>query len=341
MRTGRKPELTDWFKSDECKRVIDLSKQGYSISRIAELTGVKYSRVVYARRLNGFKSERQFGTSGIDYTDSKVATHKRPETTQKYNQTRKQESESRLALFLLDKGLLYISGYDGRGSKVKVCCTVCGTTFTKHYDGHFKKRKTLECPFCEEQRLESKRQAKAERHQAYLELQAKWESDRETKVRANEERLNAKHICKCCGKEFTLSEYRTKEQANRCEFTVYCSSECREKSKKQALKTRNKEHKYKARHKERAIKYGCEYEDGITLKRLIKRKGLKCAICGGVCDLNDRSYGNGNGPLYPSIDHIKPMSKQGGHTWDNVQIAHIICNARKNAKVEERYGNVS
>ena len=338
MRTGRKPELTDWFKSDECKRVIDLSKQGYSIKRIAEITGVKYSRVTYARRLNGFKSERQFGTSGIDYTDSKVAKH---EHSNLGNERRKQESESRLALFLIDKGLLYISGYDGRGSKVKVCCTVCGTTFTKHYDGHFKNRKTLECPFCEEQRLESKRQAKAERHQAYLELLNERKSNREEKERANNERLDVKQICKCCGKEFTLREYRAKEQTDHCEYTVYCSSECRTQHQRAERLKISKERKYKKRHKERAIKFGCEYADGVTLKKLIKRDGLQCAICGGMCDLNDRSYGNGNGPLYPSMDHIIPLCKGGSHTWDNVQVAHLICNSRKNAKIDEKYRNVS
>lgn len=339
MRTGRKPELSDWFQSEECERIIELSRQGYSIKRIAEITGVKYSRVTYARRLNGFKSERQFGTSGIDYTDSKVATHKQSKTTQEYNQRKKQDKENRLALLLLEKGFLYIGGYDGRYSTITVSCTTCGGTFTRYADMR-KETQTLKCPLCEEQRLELKRQAKSERHQAHLELQAKWESDREAKIRANEERLDKKQICKCCGKEFTLREYRAKEQVNRCEFTVYCSSECRERESKEQLKALREFHKNRD-HKARAIKFGCDYEKGVTLKRLIKRDGLRCAICGGMCDLNDRSYGNGNGPLYPSMDHIIPMCKGGGHTWNNVQIAHIICNARKNAKVEERYGNVS
>ena len=337
MGKGRKPELTDWLQSDECNRIIELSKQGYSVGRIAEMTGIKKSRINYARRLKGFKSDRAFGTDGIDYKDSKFATH---EVSQEHNQKTKQESESRLALFLLDKGLLYISGYDGRNSKVKVCCTVCGTTFTKYYDGHFKDRKTLECPFCEEKRLESKRQIKAERYQAYLELLNEWKSNREAKERANEERLDAKQVCKCCGKEFTLREYRTKEQTEHCEFTVYCSSKCRTKARNKALREINRRHGHERDHRKRATKYGCDYERGVTLKALIKRDGLRCAICGGECDLNDRSYGNGIGPLYPSMDHIIPMCKGGGHTWNNVQVAHHICNSRKNAKIDEKYGNV-
>ena len=36
---------------------------------------------------------------------------------------------------------------------------------------------------------------------------------------------------------------------------------------------------------------------------------------------------------YPSIDHIIPISKGGQHTWDNVQLAHMICNSIKNNKM--------
>ena len=39
-----------------------------------------------------------------------------------------------------------------------------------------------------------------------------------------------------------------------------------------------------------------------------------------------------SGPMYPSIDHIIPMSKGGGHIWSNVQVAHIICNSIKSDK---------
>lgn len=87
-------------------------------------------------------------------------------------------------------------------------------------------------------------------------------------------------------------------------------------------------------HKRRAIKYGCEYDPSVTREKLIEKNGLVCAICGGKCDMNDRSWG-ALGALYPTIDHITPMSKGGGHTWDNVQIAHAICNIIKSDNVDE------
>jgi 5-methylcytosine-specific restriction endonuclease McrA len=30
-----------------------------------------------------------------------------------------------------------------------------------------------------------------------------------------------------------------------------------------------------------------------------------------------------------SLDHVIPLSRGGGHTFDNVQCAHLICNIRK------------
>ena len=58
-------------------------------------------------------------------------------------------------------------------------------------------------------------------------------------------------------------------------------------------------------------------------------------MCGKMCDPNDHSWTEHHGPMSPTIDHIIPMSKGGGHTWDNVQIAHAICNSRKRDVIEE------
>ena len=341
MGRGRKPD--EWYKSEECERVVELAKEGYSEGRIAEIVGIKKSRVVYAKRLFGIKGARGFTTSGIKYNDLRFAEHKQANITQDYNKRRKQESESRLAFLLLDKGFFYIGGYDRRNSTIKIGCTVCGGSFARCCDTQFLNHgvETLECPICKERALEPKRQAERERHQRYIELRAERERERIHRLKSIQENKDKPRICKECGKEFTLKEYATRENIDITSInnSAYCSSECRKKSDRRKAREYNKEHRHERDHKKRAIKYGCEYEKGVTLKRLIKRDGLRCALCGGMCDLNDRSYGNGNGPLYPSMDHIIPMVKQGGHTWNNVQVAHNICNAIKGAKIEEKYGN--
>ena len=81
--------------------------------------------------------------------------------------------------------------------------------------------------------------------------------------------------------------------------------------------------------KRRATRYGCsDFDDSITLRVLFERDGGICRICGKPTDPADIKRGH-IGRLYPTLDHIKPLSKGGGHTWDNVQLAHMGCNAGK------------
>lgn len=87
----------------------------------------------------------------------------------------------------------------------------------------------------------------------------------------------------------------------------------------------------------RAKLHGAPAEVGITLKKLIKRDGLTCAICGLACI----DGGNYLADLYPTMDHIVPISKGGGHTWENVQVAHRICNINKSNKIGEEWNNAS
>lgn len=87
------------------------------------------------------------------------------------------------------------------------------------------------------------------------------------------------------------------------------------------------------KHSHRAIKFGCEFQTGISLRKLIDRDGLVCRICGKECDMSDKTYGT-HGPLYPSVDHIIPLAKGGAHSWSNVQIAHCMCNSQKGANYE-------
>jgi predicted transcriptional regulator len=131
--------------------------------------------------------------------------------------------------------------------------------------------------------------------------------------------------CNCCGKDF-FAYHKT---------SIYCSESCKRKAKKMRRKERDPQ--YKSNQKRfkrekgyiaRAKKYGCEYVYGITIKAVFKRDNGICKICGKPCDMNDRTYGD-YGPNYPSVDHIIPLSRGGSHTWNNVQLAHTICNSYK------------
>lgn len=74
-----------------------------------------------------------------------------------------------------------------------------------------------------------------------------------------------------------------------------------------------------------------EYDEGVTLKKVQAKYHDVCQICGLMVD--DTAIVNGHiKRLYPTIDHIIPLSKGGTHTWENVRLAHMSCNAGKRDK---------
>ena len=77
-------------------------------------------------------------------------------------------------------------------------------------------------------------------------------------------------------------------------------------------------------HRKRARKYGCEYEPVNRLK-VFARDQYICHICGVKTDPNLVT----NSKHYPTIDHIIPMSKQGGHLYSNIATACFMCNSVK------------
>lgn len=80
---------------------------------------------------------------------------------------------------------------------------------------------------------------------------------------------------------------------------------------------------------QRSSRYGCaEFDRSISLKKLVERDGGICQICGKAVDYSDIKNGHIR-KFYPTLDHIIPLSKGGTHTWNNVQLAHMMCNAGK------------
>lgn len=86
----------------------------------------------------------------------------------------------------------------------------------------------------------------------------------------------------------------------------------------------------------RAERYGCsEFDESISLHLLISRDNGICQICGKPVNSNDIENGRIGGN-YPSLDHIIPLSKGGTHTWGNVQLAHLSCNAKKHNHIVQK-----
>lgn len=158
---------------------------------------------------------------------------------------------------------------------------------------------------------------KERRRKEYEAKQREW-----AKIRAHKEAVKqaniaywqeyeAEHECCVCGKKF-IAYYP---------LTKYCSNTC----KKRNQRVRDNRHRYK----------DITVDKGITLPKLAKRDHNQCQICGLFVDWNDYIETERTiicGDMYPSIDHIKPISLGGLHSWDNVQLAHRGCNTRKNNK---------
>ncbi len=146
-----------------------------------------------------------------------------------------------------------------------------------------------------------------------------------------QEKYDVVRVCEVCGNEYTIRDRMTKEGLKYCRDNGCCSKECAKKRARKAQRIRERGYK---NHKGRARKYGCVFDSSVTLKALIKRNGLRCAICGEMCEPDDHGWTDYTGPRRPTIDHIIPMSKGGGHVWDNVQVAHAICNSIKRDSIE-------
>ena len=74
-----------------------------------------------------------------------------------------------------------------------------------------------------------------------------------------------------------------------------------------------------------------KFDISVTLDKVYEKFDGKCCFC------NKALYFSEN-PLdqnYPTIDHIKPISKGGAHEWNNVQLLCHHCNNVKGAKYEE------
>lgn len=94
----------------------------------------------------------------------------------------------------------------------------------------------------------------------------------------------------------------------------YCSEQCAKKADN-------------IKHDKRLTRNG-KADYSITLPRLYDRDNGICQLCGAKLSFID-DYNSG---FYPSIDHIKPLSKGGLHRWDNVQLACRRCNTLKRDK---------
>lgn len=122
--------------------------------------------------------------------------------------------------------------------------------------------------------------------------------------------------CKRCGANFTCS----------CRsHQIYCSHEC------QSADGHEKHDRLR-----RTLVKSATADAGITLEKVYERDKGICYLCGNACDFGSYVVKNGKKCVcgnYPTIEHVIPLSAGGLHSWGNVRLACLGCNARKGVKL--------
>jgi len=224
-------------------------------------------------------------------------------------------TEERLQYFIKrlsekDNTKRYISGFTNIDSRLTIQCLKCGSIYEIAGSVVRSKAKYIYCKTCFEKDLAKQKEIK-EHDKAIQKMQ-------EHRIRYCNKIIKSKqlefNICRTCNKVYLGNN-------------LYCSDKCRRK--------------YHDRQKEikRRLETINDIDYTITLQKLIKRDNNICYICNKECNLNDYTY-RGNtfiaGNYYPSIEHVIPLSKGGTHTWDNIKLAHRICNTLKGTKILEK-----
>lgn len=195
----------------------------------------------------------------------------------------------------------YVCGYEHSDKPVLLRCKICGYEFERLAQV-VRHNKKLTCFHCEEVHRDNKRVE----HQIIKNLLRQQKDYLKELNKKNNEisemmkwlKQNTYYInkCKFCNEDI-YSKYRTKIICDKC-------------SRKHKIRN----HSYK------------------PLKELYKRDKGICYLCGNKCDYEDYTY-KGNtfiaGNYYPSIDHVIPISKGGTDDWNNIKLAHRICNSLK------------
>lgn len=210
----------------------------------------------------------------------------------------------------------YVSGFKDVDSRCYIKCLKCNTIYSINATTIRNKAKYIRCLNCE--RIEgSKIKEDRKNKQKQIVLEKRNRKKEITRIRHSLEFKQIEFdICVGCGNMYM----KTKDNIR------YCSEKCANRQQ-----DRRKEYKRRIR-----TKVNGNFDNNITLDKLIYRDKNICYLCGKKCNvldfiIKDNTFIAGN--YYPSIEHIKPLSLGGTHTWDNIKLAHRICNTLKGNKI--------
>jgi hypothetical protein len=188
----------------------------------------------------------------------------------------------------------YAGNFTGLDGYVDLKCKTCGAILHKSFV--CVKHAKAECPVCKKRETERKQEERKRIRDAELEKKrAEKQQARFLNQKFNQ--IDMK-VCPVCNNVFIGR-------------ATYCSPKCRDNNKWR-------------------MKDGYRYL--FPLEDVYERDNGICYLCGGQCDWNDYEERDGMiiyGNMYPSRDHMIPKSRGGSNSWDNIRLAHRICNSLK------------
>ena len=320
--------VVQWTKSHIRDEAFAYYLEGHTINEVAEKYHISVVQFEYCRRYLGVTKSQEQRKDSWRKSLAKASA--------KGNKIQMEHAKQKRLQHLSELGFDYVFDVgEGTSRQGGVRCRKCGHVFEKSIS-HLTNGNVV-CPECvrlereEKERIrreeieDRKKQKEVERFQKNPLGLSYYQLDRE-------KRLDVVHVCFECGKEYTIRMRLEKEGMRYCRDSGYCSHYCQKRAARKRRRIIEREYR---NHKGRAKRYGCEYDTTVTLKALIKRDGLRCGICGRMCNPFDNTWNEYFGASSPTLDHIIPLAKGGSHTWDNVQVAHAICNSRKKDDMKE------
>ena len=271
------------------QQIAELRKQGFSQSELAEQFGLTVSGI-------GTICKR-YGVAGV------MSNRRGAKAKDFYHQNQysigifDKDEYARSIVEERQPDFEYLGGYTNSDGIIRLRCKECGSEFDRTFQS-VRKGKAIRCVNCKKQK---------EQLDAFEREKARINKEIE-KAKKHSEQLQKKlHTCPVCG-NIAISR-------------KYCCVECRNKATNY-----NRDIRRRTKIKNAII------DKDITLKALYDRDNGICYICGEICSWKDKETKDNVvicGDNYPSIDHVIPLVAGGKHSWDNVRLAHRICNSKK------------
>ena len=316
--TRRKTEAKE-RKEERYNRIVALHSKGYTPKEITQELSINDTTIRKVLKDNGLKPNRK---SNIIFDREamrayKAEGHTNKEVAKKFGCTKEhahivckgiapqvaevrgpQISEEYAIRKINERtpNFEYVGNYTGSDGFADIKCKVCGTVQRKSFVSIRNGYAT--CMVCQQKEIDARREEKKEQRQKDVKRNRQLKKYR-TVLKQNTIQTEMKQ-CPICGDMFIGSTNKK-----------YCSQRCRDASHWHAKEA---------------------YRYLFPLEEVYKRDNGICYLCGGQCDWNDYKVKDGvtiYGNNYPSRDHVVPKSRGGANTWENIRLAHRICNTLK------------